>query len=243
MSYLSQSYFIYALHGFLGQGSDWSQTFSGWDANDQIVCPSYFSDPDFIDLKLENFYKNITSSLVENFSKKIFIGYSLGGRIGLKILEHFPDLFDHYIFISSHSGLNTDILRQARCAIDSVWMNKIRDLSWDDFLLQWNAQDVLQGTLPPIRNAINYDQQRLILSLFDHSLGRQKDYSDLIKKHQNKVSWVVGDQDIKFLDLAEDLMQKKILLDYKRIFSGHRILFDNSKDLQKSLKEIILEFQ
>jgi 2-succinyl-6-hydroxy-2,4-cyclohexadiene-1-carboxylate synthase len=232
------SNFIYALHGFLGQGTDWTQSFSNWDSCNQIVCPSYFSDPGFTDLSVNQFYKNMNDSIVEKFKRKVFVGYSLGGRIGLQLLDLHPEAFDHYVFISVHSGFSDEAQKAVRLKSDQTWIDYIQHKSWLEFEGAWNQQEVLKGTKTVPRLEGNYDKKRLAMSLSAHSLGRQKDYSGLIQKYQHKISWIIGDQDTKFLNLAEELKQKKILLDYKRISSGHRILFDNPVDLQIELKKI-----
>ena len=54
--------FIYALHGFLGQSADWGNVFKTLEQDCHIVCPSYFSDEIFSDLKLDHFIQDIENS-------------------------------------------------------------------------------------------------------------------------------------------------------------------------------------
>ncbi len=232
--------FIYALHGFLGESSDWIDVFKSVAADDHVACASYFSDEIFSHLVLDSFIEDIENHIELSFSHtKIFVGYSLGGRIGLRILEAYPDLFDHYVFVSTHSGLSSEEDREARVANDQKWIDKIRQSSWDEFLKDWNNQDVLKDSVAAKRPEAAYKKDRLVAALLDYSLGKQKDYSALIAEHQDRITWVVGDQDTKFLNLAEDLKQKEILLDYKRISSGHRILFDNPNGLSKIMESVL----
>mgnify|MGYP000895518843 FL=1 len=228
--------FIYALHGFLGQSADWGNVFKTLEQDCHIVCPSYFSDEIFSDLKLDHFIQDIEKQSKNHFiAKKIFVGYSLGGRIGLRLLEARPDLFDHSVFISTHSGLSNEVEKKARVQSDQKWIETLQTSSWEDFLIKWNRQDVLKKSIAAERLEAFYNKNRLVAALLDYSLGKQEDYSALIKAHQDRITWVIGDQDTKFLNLADDLKQKKILLDYKRILSGHRILFDNPLGLSNIL--------
>ena len=231
---------IYALHGFLGEGSDWDDTFKNLNQIHQIICPSYFSTERFYDLDLKYFIQNIEDQIQKNPGlKKIFVGYSLGGRIGLRLLEVHPNLFDHYVFISTHPGLVSESEKENRKQHDQNWIDTLQNESWPSFLSRWNAQDVLKDSESKIRIEKAYSKERLVFALSDYSLGQQKDYSDLIRQNQNRLTWIVGDQDLKFIQLAENLKQKKILLDYKRISSVHRILLDNPKELSVVIQGLL----
>jgi len=232
--------FIYALHGFLGEASDWMDVFKSVAQDDHVACPSYFSDEIFSHLILDSFIQDIENHIELSFSHtRIFVGYSLGGRIGLRLLEARPDLFDHYVFVSTHSGLSSEVDKESRLVSDQKWIDQLQQGSWDDFMAQWNNQDVLKNSQVAPRPESAYKKDRLTTALLDYSLGKQKDYSSLLAQHQDRITWVVGDKDTKFLNLAEDLKQKKILLDYKRISSGHRILFDNPEGLSKIMESVL----
>lgn len=227
---------IYALHGFLGRAQDWTETFHGLQA--QIHIPNYFFDEAFTNFSLDSFIADIKKQPARKH--RTFVGYSLGGRIGLHILEKEPQLFDHYVFISTHPGLKNTAEKQLRIESDQKWIEKIQSQPWSDFLVQWNQQDVLANSQAAPLKESDFKKDLLITALSKFSLGHQKDYSELIQQYQKQITWIVGTKDQKFLGLAEDLKQKKILLDYKRISSGHRILLDNPKDLQAQLE---LQFQ
>ena len=236
----NNSYLIYALHGFLGEGSDWQDTFKNLEQSHQIVCPSYFSNEIFSDLDLKYFIESIENQAKKSAGlKKIFVGYSLGGRIGLRLLEALPNLFDHYVFISTHPGLMSELEKENRRLHDQKWIDNLQKQSWERFLELWNAQDVLKESKLKFRCEVDFNRNRLVSALDDYSLGRQKNYSNLIGQNQDRLTWIVGDQDLKFLQIAENLKQKKILLDYKRIPSSHRILFDNPEKLSKAIRVLL----
>ena len=233
---------IIALHGFLGQGSDWDQVKTDLQsfkpavaADCQWVTPDLFgtdskwlgSSDQFCTNLVENFKSHLKSS-----QRKIFLGYSLGGRLGLQLLKNYADQFDHFIFISAHSGLTTEAEKESRKKSDANWSLKISSENWSQFLQEWNEQDVLKSNVTvPVRQQKDFSLEALQSSLSMWSLGEQQDLRKLIKIHQQKITWAVGAKDLKFLSLAEELLQKKILLDISRIFSGHRILFENPKEL------------
>lgn len=239
--------FVYALHGFLGTSEDWNGVLGATsDQKNRIVRPSYFKpNTEYLNNADKSYcLQKFESDILENlknkkFNKKIFMGYSLGGRLGLHLLKRNPDLFDAYIFISTHPGLENDGEKDQRLKSDLNWVHKLNSTPWSQFLDEWNNQSVFRMSSQESRLETDYSKELVANSLRVFSLGVQQSFEDTIERYKNKISWVVGDRDIKFLKIAEDLKQKKTLLDFKRVSSGHRILFDNSESLRVILQEVL----
>ncbi len=232
---------VFAIHGFLGEGYDWFSCEKHLQTN--WVKPSLFSQSS---PPIENFevYMN-KLVLSQSFSsdteiKKIFIGYSLGGRLGLHLLKNQPHIFDHFIFVSTNPGLSEENEKINRIKSDTQWVSILNNETWDNFIKQWNSQEVLSShALQPSRYEKDFDKKKLSLSLEKWSLGYQEDFRQLIQANKNKITWVVGAKDSKFLDIAEDMKQKKILQDFSRINSGHRVLFENPKELSELIRKVL----
>jgi 2-succinyl-6-hydroxy-2,4-cyclohexadiene-1-carboxylate synthase len=223
---------IYALHGFLGQGSDWDRVKSGAD---EWITPSYFA-------KGEDYIESSLAELKRQPQyKKIFVGYSLGGRIGLSILKNNPGLFDHFIFISVNPGLpDSDTeARTVRWQQDQLWAEKISEPNWQNFLTEWNSQPVLAGAaLEPSRKVENFDIAKLKAALTERSLAKQPDYSALIEQNKDRITWIVGAHDKKFFQIAENLKTRSVINDFAKIESGHRIPFDSPKKLSEIISAV-----
>ncbi len=226
MGSVLQKIIVFALHGFLGQSTDWDQLKSALPAQYNLIAPSLFLNTDFDLSSFNGLTEQIFNLVPASKEKKIFIGYSLGGRIGLHILERYPNLFDQYIFLSTHPGLESMKEKNERLTSDLVWIEKLKNLSWPDFISNWNSQLIFNHSseLPRIQSEFNREQ--LACGLSSLSLAVQDNMSGVIQKNKNKIIWVVGAADDKFLKLAETMKQKKILEGYSRIQSRHRILFD-----------------
>jgi 2-succinyl-6-hydroxy-2,4-cyclohexadiene-1-carboxylate synthase len=225
---------IFGLHGFFGASSDFDQIQKILPENYRLVAPDLFSNEDFDLTNFQTITDQIANAAIHKSEKKIFLGYSLGGRIGLHLLKSYPDLFDQWIFLSTHPGLSLQTEKELRLKSDVIWSEKLAHFSWGDFLSAWNDQAIFMNTYEPIRLEKDYKKAQLGKALLNLSLGQQADMSEAICGHQKKIKWVVGDRDSKFMALAKHLKQKKILENYSRISSGHRILFDaNNQDLLK----------
>lgn len=220
-----------ALHGFLGQGSDWDHV-KHHAADFKWHTPSLFAPGAHDDGSFK-----CLGSFTE---KKIFVGYSLGGRIGLSILKNQPQLFDHFIFVSVNPGFKEEDTKSRieRINSDADWANKISTTNWDAFLKEWNSQSVFKNSTgsEPVRRAEDYNLQLLQNGLKKWSLGQQPDYSDLIRENKAHITWVVGSNDEKFVAMSEDLKKKNSIDSYVKIESGHRIPFDSPKKLADIIK-------
>lgn len=208
---------VYAVHGFLGQDSD-------WDKIKNELSEVEFLTPNLFGKKPKEI------SLKNDYQKKIFLGYSLGGRLGLQKLKKNPHEFDHYIFLSTGSGLahSAAAERKLRIENDQKWAEKITEKNWETFLKEWNSQSIFNGSIEePVRDLAQYDLGKLQSALMEWSLGKQEDFVDLIRENQKKITWVVGDRDQKYGQIAESLKLRNALQEYVKVESGHRIWLDN----------------
>lgn len=230
---------VYAIHGFLGESSDWSLiredikkkykgnlNFISEDlfAKDQQGILDFGKQADSIIKKIKSF---------DSFAgKKILVGYSLGGRIALHILQQSPELFDHFIFLSTNPGLKNDAEneRKNRIINDQKWSEKISMENWDEFLKEWNSQSVFAGSSSePMRDPQNYDLLKLKESMVKWSLGKQTDFSNVLQMFNYKITWVVGSRDVKYCEIAEVLKSKGCINQFVKAEAGHRLWLDNPK--------------
>lgn len=231
MGHAVQKAVVYAVHGFFGCASDWN-TLKNLLPGCDFVAEDLFSHKPVIG----------TSSFADTNGKKIFLGYSLGGRLGLRLLSKNSKQFDHYIFLSTHPGLTDQQSKNLRVESDEKWAGKINHENWPELQKLWNAQPVFAGSgNEPVRDVARYDLTKLKLALFEWSLGRQNDYSELIREHNQKITWVVGERDPKFCAIADDLENKEILSGYERISSGHRIWLDQPAAIADIINKITLQ--
>lgn len=228
---------VFALHGFLGQSHDWSQVKQTLKGSAAFEAIDLFAKESSDIVELEEYAENLSVEIDAHLAgkkKKIFVGYSLGGRIGLHLLENNPDQFDHYIFLSTNPGFSETEAseKNKRLMADMKWASLISEKNWDAFLLDWNKQSVFEGSKQELsRHFADYDLNKLKRAIVMWTLAQQEDFRDIVEEFQSKITWVVGEKDVKYLKLAEEMKQKKILLDYKRISSGHRILLDQPQEI------------
>lgn len=243
--------FVFALHGFLGQSSDWDVVQQKLQDDVIFQTMDLFSKDSLPVSDLSSYTSALMQQVQQiqqkqmalpNAGKKIFLGYSLGGRLGLHLLLNHTEAFDAYVFLSTNAGMGTSQVeeRQQRILHDQNWANQITDQSWEEFLQKWNTQAVFSGSVQePLRQRSDYDLQKLRQALDFWSLGRQQNFSEVLKKHQSKVHWVVGDRDTKYLQAAQSLQAEGCLQKVIQIDSGHRIWCDNPLAVVNCIRELI----
>lgn len=203
---------IHVFHGFLGSPAD----FSFLQREDVIIH----------DLYEMSGYPEITD-------QDILLGYSMGGRIALEIAENCHFRIQKLILISAHPGLSSDEDRMKRKTFENAILERLKALSLEEFLPWWNALPIFIGDLPI---KVSPERYRKSSELFEkYRLSKQVDYLPKLKAHKNKILYISGLQDQKYMDLVE----KKFLpedIKVKTIPGGHR-LFQKTSELLKILQD------
>ena len=139
-------------------------------------------------------------------SGRALLGYSMGGRLALHALLEKGHPWQAAVIVSAHPGLENPAERQARQAADAAWASKSLMGNWQQFLDAWNAQPVLDGSLPRESQAtgkLMMRRREIARSFVDWSLGVQVPLWDRLQEITIPVLWVAGENDTKFRALAE----------------------------------------
>lgn len=241
------------MHGFLGRPTDWNDVKADLpqSENIRIYTPDYFKEPELnphhtFDSFAEN-YTNWVLSLGCASDVNVLVGYSLGGRLALHVFDKNPSLWKKIICISANPGFEDQYFdfnsisdeRRTRWLNDSKWAEEFFKNSWDKVMEKWNAQTVFAGGKgEPLRLEKDYSKEALSLALTQWSLAQQKNMRDLLKNNGQKVLWLAGEKDEKFVAISNKLKLEIPELDLKIIpKASHRILFDNPQAVSQILNE------
>lgn len=203
---------IHVFHGFLGSPED----FKFLERADVVLHDVY---------EMDKFPKVAPEDTL--------IGYSMGGRIALEIAESVQYAINKIVLINSHPGLSLETERFARKNFEDSVLFELKNQDMDDFMAWWNELPIFRFDLPIKTSGERY---RKSAAIFDrYRLSNQKDHLPVISQHADKVLWIIGSQDEKYVDIASD----KLLphdIEIKFIEAGHR-LFQHPAELLQIFKD------
>tara|TARA_B110001454_G_scaffold106457_1_gene100234 strand:+ start:75555 stop:76316 length:762 start_codon:yes stop_codon:yes gene_type:complete len=246
---------IFLLHGFLGLPSDWNSVIDSLkhDFSESDIAPTfhaldYFNQPN---LSPKNSLEKVTDEFINVISarsvspRKVLIGYSLGGRLALHILEKKPGLFERIVCVSTNPGIRASDIEEImeRDSKDQFWSELFLNGDWNAVVKKWNEQEVFRDSVnEPERESENYRRDLLAKALVNWSLAKQNNKRGVIRRYAKNVTMVVGDRDKKFLEMTRALLKEIPDLGIKIIpDSGHRVLFDNPLELARAISSSVLK--
>ncbi|HYC60878.1 MAG TPA: alpha/beta fold hydrolase [Thermoanaerobaculia bacterium] len=159
---------IRTLSGFLGLPSDWD--FLPWphaDLERRALSPSAPDD--------------------------ILLGYSMGGRLALQLLER--ERFAKAIIVSA----NLNAPDEDRRAHDEEWARRFESEDWASLMNAWNAQPVFGGHRLE-RAEADYDRSELARQLREWSPAVLP--SPRLEQIETPILWIAGERDAKYVDIA-----------------------------------------
>lgn len=225
---------IVALPGFLGTPQD-LKTFS--DFSMSVSTKSFASSWDtWAQLAA------LTLQTNKGSEKLIGLGYSLGGRLLLSLVDQNPDLFDGLIFLSTHPGLQTDAEKAERMKNDEAWAKRFETENWEVLMRDWNAQKVFQGGQEePARLEESYSRKQLAHLLRAFSLAKQPDYRPMISEISVPQLWIAGEKDEKFVGLLPKASKKIKTMIVPE--ASHRVYFDQPELIKTAVGEFALSVE
>ncbi len=234
---------IVFIHGFLGQPSDWQAI-----EQSLLLAKASFH---FLDLNRDfsiselNFQSWPEAFLNWTKKKKItgsmcLVGYSMGGRLICPLLE--KNFAKKAIFLSSQFGFHDEDLNQRseRRLFNQNWAQKFLHQPWVHVMEEWHHQAIFKNSVVPTRNEGDFDRQKLAASLTGFSMSEQKDFSNLWQRKDLSLLYLVGENDLKYRVVGEELQQKAIntkVITLKN--SGHRLLLDQPQLVAQEISKFI----
>lgn len=220
---------VIALHGFLGEPSDWNAPFALLKNTDRVAFNYTQTNGFGPDVPLKEWGNRFNQYFSKAFpnERRVLVGYSLGGRLALHAIKDNPELWAQTILLSTNPGLMFSPEKAGRLNNDKQWAEKFLKNPWQDVLKEWNEQEVFHGAKEPLREEKKFNRQILADILTNWSLGHQDDFRPWIQKSNAKITWMTGSLDKKYTAMLNSLQvgpqQKKVVMPQ----AGHRLLFEN----------------
>lgn len=233
---------ILALHGNLGQPSDWEGL-----GLEGVLAPELWQ---FSSTSFEEFSHTLYEDLTRDLQRPLLVGYSLGGRLALHSMALNPEHWAGAVLLSTHPGLTSPAERTARLASDTAWAQKARQGSWKEFLELWNRQPIFSklGAKDPIESPrwtltqLGLEPRRHTIAdaFVNWSLGNQEDMRHRLRHFRAPVLWITGAADTKFTTLGASMAGIFPRFHHEVIAGcGHRLL----QEAPSRLRDLIEGFR
>lgn len=155
------------------------------------------------------------------------MGYSLGGRLAVHALIDNPSVWQGAIIISSHPGLASKEERAERIAGDQRWAGRFLQEPWGSLLEDWDKQSIFNSSPRRERTEEEFSRKNLSHALQEWSIAKQADLRGKIEELSVPILWMVGEKDVKYRSLAQEVRLKNPLSCVKVVpNAGHRIPWD-----------------
>jgi len=245
------------LHGFLGCKEDWSETAASLGesfSHLQIDLTGH-------GVSAETAYEDRHFTMAGCAAKVIevldhlkiercrLVAYSMGGRLGLFLLTHYPDRFLSAVIESASPGLKTKSERDERRARDERLAEELAGGDMPVFLERWYAQPLFAtldragpGFEQLFRRRRTGNPEQLARSLRLMGTGVQPSLWDRLGDIACPVLFVAGERDDKFRRLAEE-MHRLCPKGQKAIIpkAGHSSHFERPEEFARAVRRFFAE--
>jgi 2-succinyl-6-hydroxy-2,4-cyclohexadiene-1-carboxylate synthase len=122
-----------------------TQTAASWDGVREVVDES--CDTLAVEVPVRETFAATAASIGTRGKEGVYVGYSMGGRLCMRLALDRPDLVRALVVVSASPGISDRVARAERVASDEVWARIVERDGVDRFLEQWLAQPMFQ-TVP-----------------------------------------------------------------------------------------------
>lgn len=198
------------LHGFTQTGASWDPLVSDLAEGHRVHRVDLPGHGGSAETRLD--LAGTAAALAEQTGRATYVGYSLGGRVALRLALGHPEVVERLVLVGATAGIDDPAERTARRAHDEELARSVEQDGVDAFLDRWLAQPLF-ATLPPERAGREARRANtaagLAASLRLSGAGTMDppwwDELPALAAAGIPVSVVAGEQDLKFRALGERL--------------------------------------
>jgi 2-succinyl-6-hydroxy-2,4-cyclohexadiene-1-carboxylate synthase len=182
-------------------------------------------------------------TIAEACGPGIYVGYSMGGRLCLRIALDLPDLLRGLVLVSSSPGIADDDARAERAVLDGELARQAMDIGAGAFVKRW-LENPLFVTLEPgadevIERTRAYSAERLAHQLRALGQGVQEPLWHRLGELAMRVAIVTGRADPKY-DVIGNRMARCVRLPLRvRIDGGHSLPLEQPEALAGVLLQMV----
>ena len=199
------------LHGFAGTGRAWDGVIEHVDRRAyEPIAPDLRGHGEAAHRRPVDGAHAVADVLAEAPGRFVLAGYSLGGRIALRVALAAPQRVARLVLVATTAGIEDPAARAERLEADRALAARLAAAPGDAWTRVWMDQPVFAGTPPDAARTWEDDLRRndpgaLAEGLVGYSGGTMAPVWDRLGELTMPVTVVVGERDAKFRALGERL--------------------------------------
>jgi 2-succinyl-6-hydroxy-2,4-cyclohexadiene-1-carboxylate synthase len=175
-------------------------------------------------------FPTTAGAIAEACGPGIYCGYSMGGRLCLRIALDFPDLVRGLVLVSASPGIADATARTARASLDDELASRASTIGVEPFIRLWLGGPLF-ATLEPdagevIARARAYSVRRLAHQLRVLGQGAQEPLWERLGELEVRVVIVTGRADEKYDAIGDQVARLLRHARRVRIDGGHSLLLE-----------------
>lgn len=170
-----------------------------------LIKQEYFSLSGMANLILNHIIKPL------NIRHLILVGYSMGGRLALTIMEQIPEKITGLVLESANPGIAGHQERKKREVWDTLQAKKLRTMPFRDFLQEWYKQPLFdslrkQPFFPELLNdKMHHSPFKLSLVMKYAGTGTMRPKWNFIRQSTVPIMYISGEYDKKYVGIGQQL--------------------------------------
>ncbi|HEU5150571.1 MAG TPA: alpha/beta fold hydrolase [Iamia sp.] len=137
---------VVLLHGFTQTGVSWRPVVEHLDPAVEVATPDLPGHGTAAAARLD--LAGTAAALAAEHGRATWVGYSMGGRVALRLALDHPDLVERLVLVGATAGIDDPAERAARRAADEALARRIEADGVEAFLAGWLAQPLFAGLDP-----------------------------------------------------------------------------------------------
>jgi 2-succinyl-6-hydroxy-2,4-cyclohexadiene-1-carboxylate synthase len=212
-----------------------TQTASSWSAVSQAIGGART-----VEVPEPSDFGSTARAIGEAGGHGIYVGYSMGGRLCLRLALDRPDLVRALVLVSATPGIEAASERSERVASDERWAERAEREGVDTFLAAWLAQPMFASVpseAPGLADRRSLTPAFLAACLRRLGTGAMEPMWDRLPELVMPVLLVTGTRDEKFTAIARRMLERLPQGAHHEIDAGHAVPLEQPEALGRLVAE------
>jgi 2-succinyl-6-hydroxy-2,4-cyclohexadiene-1-carboxylate synthase len=197
-------------------------------------------DVDAVDVPVRESFAATAAAIGEAGGEAVYCGYSMGGRLCLRLALDRPELVTRLVLVSATAGLERHDDREVRVGADEELAASVERDGVEVFLERWLAQPLFAGVPPDAAGLA--DRRRLTPDYLAHCLrvlgtGTMGPMWPQLRRVDVPVTIVTGTADVKFTELGRRMAEALPVSEHVELECGHAVPLEAPDALAEVLNE------